>query len=214
MAGAAELSGYLTATTDYTWRGVTQSDSDAALQAGADLSFDSGLFIGIWGSTVDISNGPTRQRDRQVNYYIGYTTPVTPGWSLGGHVVAYFYPGAEGDIDYDYTEYSATASFEDRVWLEFSISDDLFDAGYKTKNYEVYFEQPIADSWALGGGLGYYDWSDVVGSGYGHWQLGLTRSAGHLDVDFRYHDTNRWVPIVSSPDRADARFVLSVRLSF
>ena len=114
-ATPAELSGYATATTDYVWRGVTQSDDDPALQLAADLSFAGGFYLGLWGSTVDISNGPTRQRDTQVNYYLGYALPSSQDWSIGGHVVAYTYPGADGSIDYDYVEFAITANYDDRI---------------------------------------------------------------------------------------------------
>ena len=209
-----ELSGYLAATTDYVWRGVTQSDDDAAVQLGLDLSFASGFYAGAWGATVDISNGPTRQRDTQVNYYVGYVTDIGERWSIGANAVAYSYPGTIGNIDYDYREFSLSANYDDRLWVEYSYSGDLYNSGESSKNYDIYFEQPLSAAWTIGGGLGYYDVAELSGSGYGNWQLGITRSVGRFDYDLRYHDTNRWVPIVSSEDRADARVAFTIRFSF
>jgi uncharacterized protein (TIGR02001 family) len=40
---AAEFSGYLTLTTDYVWRGVTQSNGDPAVQVGGEVAFRSGI---------------------------------------------------------------------------------------------------------------------------------------------------------------------------
>lgn len=54
---AADFGGYVTLTTDYVKRGVTQSDSNPALQLAAEVGFDNGLFLGVWSSTVDIDNG-------------------------------------------------------------------------------------------------------------------------------------------------------------
>ena len=213
-ASGHELAGYLTLTSDYVWRGVTQSDGNPAAQFGLDYNLDNGWYAGIWAATVDISNGPTRQRDAQVNYYAGYSRNLPGNWTLGGHVVAYTYPGADSDVDYDYNEYSLSASFQDQLWVEFSYSDDLYNTGESTRDLEIYFEQPIVGSWMLGGGAGYYDVADTFGSGYGYWQIGVTRTIGVLDVDLRFHDTNRWVPAVSSPDRADSRVALSIRWSF
>jgi len=53
MAGAASAQDFsfnVTATSDYVWRGVSQSDEDFAIQGGAD--FESGIFYaGAWAST-------------------------------------------------------------------------------------------------------------------------------------------------------------------
>jgi hypothetical protein len=54
----------------------------------------------------------------------------------------------------------------------------------------------------------------LAGNGYGYWQLGVTRSFGRIDLDLRYHDTSRAVPIVSSPERAKARMALSAKILF
>ena len=64
---AAEFAGYVAVMTDYVKRGVTQSEGDPALQLGGDVSFTKGFYLGAWASTIDISNGPTRQRDRQTD---------------------------------------------------------------------------------------------------------------------------------------------------
>jgi hypothetical protein len=66
----------------------------------------------------------------------------------------------------------------------------------------------------LGIGAGYYDTSELTGIGYGYWQAGVTRAFGIVAVDLRYHDTSRAVPIISTPDGADARLVLSVKIPF
>ena len=213
-AETADLSGYLAAATDYVWRGVTQSDSKPSAQLGLDINHDSGFYAGIWAATIDISNGPTRQRDTQVNYYVGYSGSISRDWNLGGYVVAYRYPGADSDVDYYYTEYTLTASYDDRIWFDLSVSNDLYGSGNKTRNLEIYFERVLAANWTLGGGAGYYDVSDLVNTGYGYWQLGISRPVGFLDLDLRYHDTNRSVPVVSSPERSDSRIVFSARWSF
>lgn len=213
-SGAAEVTGYLVATTDYVHRGVTQSDSHAAVQLGVDLSFDSGFYAGVWGSSVDIDNGPTRHRDTEISYFAGYGQGLSEKWMLGGHIVAYTYPGTEGDVDYDYVEYSLAVNYDDRFWVEYAYSPDLYDTGEHTHNLELYGEWPLPAGLVLGAGAGLYDVSRPSGDDYAYWQLGLTREFGRFSADLRYHDTNRYVPIVSTPDRAEQRIVLSLRLVF
>jgi len=210
----AEFTGYVAITSDYVKRGVTQSDGEPALQLGVDLAFTNGLFAGVWGSTMDVDSGPSRHRDAEVNYYVGYAYDLSEVWRFTGHVVAYRYPGQTGSVNYDYEEYSAGVSYDDRLWLEYSHSPDLYNTGLSTENVDLYGEWPANRIWAIGGGGGYYDTSKLTGNAYWYWHLGATGSFKYVDVDIRFHDTDRWVPVVSTPDRADARAVLTIRIPF
>jgi uncharacterized protein (TIGR02001 family) len=211
---AAEVTGYGVLTSDYVFRGVTYSDGHAAVQAGADVALESGLYLGVWGSSVDISGGPNRQRDLQVNYYLGYNHELRREWSVGANAVFYTFPGTEGDVDYDFVEYSVIANYDDRFWIEYAHSPDLFHSGRDTHTFELYAEWPLPADLMLGGGAGYYDVSELAGSGYTYWQLGVTRSFGRIDLDLRYHDTSRAVPIISSYERAKERVALSAKFFF
>ncbi len=211
---AAELSGYGVLTTDYVFRGVTYSDGHAAAQLGGDLSFDSGIYLGAWGSTVDIENAPDNQRDLELDFYLGYGYELTNDWSVDAKIVSYNFPGAEGRFDYDYIEYSVTANFRDRLWFEYSWSPDLFHSGYSARNVELYTEWQAWGELVVGAGAGLYDPSGLTGADYGYWQLGVTHPVGMIDLDLRYFDTSDWVPIISTPERAEARVVLSLRVAF
>jgi uncharacterized protein (TIGR02001 family) len=211
---AAEVTGYGVLTTDYVFRGVTYSDGHAAAQAGVDLALDSGLYLGVWVSSIDISGGPNHRRDLQVNYYVGYGHELPRDWSVGANAVLYTFPGTEGAVDYDFVEYSLVANYDDRFWIEYAHSPDLFHSGRDTHDFQLYAEQPLPAQLMLGGGAGYYDVSELTGSGYTYWQLGVTRTFGRIDVDLRYHDTSRAVPFVSSYERAKARVALSAKFFF
>ncbi len=213
-SSAADFSGYVTLATDYVKRGVTQSDSDPALQIGADFNFGDGFFLGVWGSTIDISNGPSVQRDIELNYYAGYAFDVSDSWQFSTGVVDYQFPGQTGNFDYDYREFSFGANFKDRIWLDLAYSPDLYNSGNSTMNFELYAEWPVSSIWAIGGGAGYYDTSNLTGGAYQYWQLGITGSFKWVDVDLRIHDTDKWVPIISTPDRAKSRLVLKIQIPF
>ena len=49
-------------TTDYIWRGMTQSDGPA-VQGGFDYEADSGFYAGFWGSNVNFNNGNGQELD-------------------------------------------------------------------------------------------------------------------------------------------------------
>lgn len=216
---AAEVSGYAVLTTDYVFRGVSQSDEHGAVQLGADIALESGWYLGVWASTVDIGGGTPRHRNIEANYYVGYAYNISRKWTVGANAVAYTYPGGRGTvdydyIDYDYVEFSLTANFDDRLWIEYGHSPDLYDSGETTQNISLYTEWPVGDGFTVGMGAGYYDVSNLVGEGYAYWQLGVTRPFRYATLDLRYHDSSRWLPIISSPARADSRLVLSARFQF
>lgn len=213
-ASGAEYSGYLTITSDYVYRGVSFSDGDVAAQLGGDVSFGRGFYAGLWASTVDISNGPNRQRDLEVNYYLGYGIELNRDWVVSASLVAYTYPGTEGDVDYSFEEVGLTLNFRDWLWMEYSWTPDLYHTDEAASNYSLLAEWPLPRQFSLSGGVGHYDVSSVTGRDYEYWQLGLTRPIGNIDLDLRYHGTSDWVPVLSSADRADDRLVLSFRLNF
>jgi uncharacterized protein (TIGR02001 family) len=211
---SADLSGYLVLTTDYVWRGVTQSDGDPAAQLGGDIAFNSGIYAGLWASTIDIHNGGDRQRDAELTYYIGYSHDVGSRWALSVSAILYTYPGQTGVVDYDYEEVMFTTNYDDKLWLEYAYSPDLYNTGKDSHNIGVFTEWPAGKHLVIGAGAGYYDVSNFVGDAYLYWELGVTRPIGRLDIDLRYHDTDDWVPIVSSPGRAGSRVALSFRIAF
>jgi len=214
FSAAAEFAGYIALTTDYVKRGVSQSDSDPALQLGGDVSFVNGLYFGAWASTTDIDNGPDRHRDREINYYVGYVLDIGKSWQISANAVAYEYPGQTGNVDYNYQEYSIGGSYDDRLWLEFAYSPDLYNTGLSSTNIDLYAEWPLKGAFTIGGGAGYYDTSNLTGSAYKYWQLGITKSFKWADVDLRFYDTDEWVPIISTPDRAKSRVVLKIQIPF
>ena len=93
------FSGSAAVTTDYRFRGVTQTSSDPAVQAGFTLGHTSGLYFGLWGSNVDFGEGsPSLELDPS----IGYATTLDnfaskPVLDVG--VVYYNYP-SESDLNW------------------------------------------------------------------------------------------------------------------
>lgn len=213
-SAALELSVYGALTTDYVWRGVTQSDGDPAAQLGLDLHRDGGLYGGVWASTIDIAPLPGHARDLEVQYYLGYLHELGPDLSVGAAVIAYTYPGMEGGFDYDYSEYTLSLNVGDRYWVEYAFSADLFGSGAETHNVELIGEWPLTATWDLSAGAGYYEVSKLSGDDYLYWDAGVTGAFDPFSLDLRYHDADDWVPFVSAADRSGSRLVLSLQFAF
>ena len=97
-------------TTDYVFRGISQSSNNAAVSAGLDISY--GIFYaGFWGSNVDFDGLPPSSVEMDI--YAGIK-PVVGPVTFDFAVLGYLYPGAdEGSVGYgeaDYLELKAGAS--------------------------------------------------------------------------------------------------------
>jgi len=76
-AANAALEANIGATSNYLWRGVTQSSDDGAISGGLDYSHDSGLYAGTWVSSL----GGTGS---EVDYYAGFSGETESlGYDLG-----------------------------------------------------------------------------------------------------------------------------------
>ena len=51
-ASAVEISGNVGLSSDYIWRGMTQTSGDIAVSGGFDLSTDMGFYLGTWASNA------------------------------------------------------------------------------------------------------------------------------------------------------------------
>lgn len=213
-AYAAEFNGYLALTTDYVQRGVSRSDTDPAIQLGGDVSFESGLVLGAWGSSVDNPSQPGQQHDVELNAYAGYGRDIGDRWRLSAFAVAYRFPGMDTPFDYDYLEYLVSANYDDRFWIEYTVATDYYGTGDRAWNIEALGEWPLHQSWNVSAGVGRLDLGRVVGSGYTYWQVGVNRGIGIAIFDLRFHDTDGVVPFFSRPETAKARVVLTLTIPF
>src|SRR5262245_21915592 len=75
-------------TTDYVFRGISQSNEDAAVQGGVDLTCGR-FYIGTWASSINLSGGSATE----IDVYGGVRMKTGPvNWDLG--FIYYAYPGA------------------------------------------------------------------------------------------------------------------------
>lgn len=184
----SNLTWNLALTSDYVFRGITQTDFQPALQGGLDYSFNSGWYVGFWGSNVDFadSDGP----DFELDTYIGYSHDLNDQWNVDVSLVHYAYFGernAYGSIDY-------AEFFAKLTWNEMLTFTAAFAPNYSNADYtSVYLN--LAGSWELGNeislnaSIGHSDFSDGNGS-YTDWNLGLSRQFGPVNAAINYYDTD------------------------
>jgi len=95
---AADLSANISANNNYIWRGLTQSQNEAAFQGGIDYAHESGFYLGTWASNVNY--GPLDVFSYEHDLYAGWAGSVNGiSWDVG-----YLYYNYDGAADFDFGE--------------------------------------------------------------------------------------------------------------
>ena len=89
----AEVTGNLGLTSDYRFRGISQSQNAPAVQGGVDYAHSSGFYIGNWNSSVS-SQVYTNGSGVESDVYAGWKKDIYKGLTLDVGSYNYFYPRA------------------------------------------------------------------------------------------------------------------------
>jgi uncharacterized protein (TIGR02001 family) len=211
-AAASEWSGIGTLTSEYIYRGQSVSDGDPAVQFGIDFEHDSGVFAGLWASTIDLQNN-FGERDTELDFYIGYRYALQAPVILTATLIRYTYPGQKSVFNYDYNEALVTATLHDRHSVEFGYTSDLYGLGRIGRHWEIRSEWPNASAWVITAGLGRNDLTGFGGSRYLYWDLGASVRFSRLTADFRWYDNEQPDSSIGGVS-ADSQFVISLSAAF
>lgn len=213
--------GSVTAVSDYVWRGVSQSNEDAAVQLDLYFEHAGGFYAGLWSSSVDFTGADEEDDgiDIEVNPYIGYTAALTDSIELDvifNHVA---YPGYREGYDYRYNELEATLNFANGLHTTVAYSNDIFNLGGKGLYYQLGGAWDLGDSgFGVKAHVGHYDLESAAGDSYQDFQVGVTRAFGPVNAELAYSDTSSYGDELSEAlddaALADGRVVLSLAIEF
>lgn len=190
----AALDGNIGVSSNYLWRGISQTGDAVALDGGIDYGHDSGFYAGFWASNVDFGDDTTFELD----LYGGYSGQITESISFDVGYLYYGYPDADADIDFG--ELSASLSWE---WLTLGYArvihggNDLAPDGLSDDDMDYLSAEvsiPLSDSLSLDFHYGYSS-GDVVSSwydesSYSDYSAAMTKSTDLGDVSFIVSDTD------------------------
>lgn len=203
-AAYAEVSANIGVTSNYLWRGVSQTQDDVAVSGGVDYSHESGFYVGAWASnvnfgtteTVDVVDGggsvigtaTVNKDDHQyeLDVYAGFAGEAGGfGYDIG--VVHYAYPEADGDADF--TELAVSGSFSVvTIGANYTFHSEV-DDGLFTEGDIYYFASAgleLPQDFGLSFTVGHYAFDvdgdvidgDKLDVDYTHYQADLSKSAG------------------------------------
>ena len=192
-------------TTDYVFRGVSQTLEDPVVSGGVDLTSGS-FYAGAWASSVDFGD----DTDLEVDLYGGFRTEAG-GYALDFGIVGYLYGNAPGGVDYDYVEFKAAASRAIgpvTAGVALYVSPDFFGADDEATYLELNGSFSPVGGWTVSGAVG-QQWLDVSDD-YTTWNLGVGYAlTENLALDVRYHDTD-----IDGLAIAEDRIVATIKAAF
>jgi uncharacterized protein (TIGR02001 family) len=104
-APAIKVTGTAALLTEYSLRGISQTDLDPAVQAGVTVTTAPGFYVGAWGSNL-AGNGSWGGSNMELDLIGGYSKAIGAA-TLDGGVVYYVYPGTSG---HDFVELYGSVS--------------------------------------------------------------------------------------------------------
>ena len=214
----AEFSADLAATTDYVWRGVSQTLGNPAVQGGISFSHASGVYAGIWSSNVNFFDPDTPGADPadddkanvELDYNLGLSgaTAQELNWDVG--VYHYTYPGAVKALLDSSEEYYAGATYR---WANLKLYRDFVSrANYLWAGATATLPHALS----LAVGMGRYQVSDSPD--YSDYRLALSGTTHGLGVELSYSDTTmgngRCLDFSGATNLCDGRLVLTLSKHF
>jgi uncharacterized protein (TIGR02001 family) len=213
VAGAAQaqFSSTVTGTSDYDFRGYSQTAKDPAIQGSLDYAFPQGFAVGAWASNVDFDD----DADIEVDLYGSYTGKVneSTSWEVGFNY--YAYPGSD-DVG-DYPEYYVglgAGLFSFKQWYSNNFYDLDTSAWYTEGNADI----PLPGNFSLQLHAG-YSWGDYwkdVGDEVFDYAVGLSYPVQNftLSVKLTGTDASGAMKVRSDVGNNESRVILSVATTF
>jgi uncharacterized protein (TIGR02001 family) len=211
-APASPLSFNVGVTTNYLFRGVSQTHGQPALSAGIDYAHDSGFYVGAWGSSISWVKDWLGKGSTEVDLYAGYKNTFAGGdWNYDLGVITYNYPGkgnasptnlanpntteVYGAIGYKWVtlKYSHATSSHFIGWY----GGPALNQNTKGSNYlELNAAYDLGEGWGLTGHVGSQKVKNSVttaaayNANYADWKVGVTKDAGFGVFSLEYSNTN------------------------
>lgn len=191
------LGGSLALTSNYIYRGVSESHGHAAVQADLHAEGGGGTFAGAWGSSRDHTLDP--YADYDVEIYLGHRFSLGSAWSAALSARSHYFAGGAPEGSTDYQELSGTLAYLDRwtlslgaipnavhYWRDLRLGRSRAWLAETTAQWLVH-----AAGLFVTGGAGYYYAGRTgpgiaAGGGYAYGNAGLAFERGRLRLDVGY----------------------------
>jgi uncharacterized protein (TIGR02001 family) len=206
-------------TTDYRYRGLSQSRLRPALQGGADYTHNpTGLYAGVWASTIKWTDELGADGDIEVDLYGGKRGELSPGLSYDVGGLYYAYPSYDLEPDANTFELYGQLAYGP-AYIKYSHSTtnlfgtaDSKGSGYVDLGLNLELEKGLVFNLHAGRQIiKHYD--DLT---YNDYKVGLTKDLGFASLAFAIVGTSRdiFVSPVSGKNLGRTGAVLTLSKTF
>ena len=191
-ASTVEISGNVALSSDYIWRGITQTNGEAAISGGFDLAADNGFYLGTWAS-----NASAGTASMELDIYLGFSGEMAENMTYDIGYISVNYPGNDG------------ADFEEAyIAFNFYGLNLLYSDGQN--NGPSYSE--IAYSVEAGPGAVTVSYGEYENTG-DNFLVGYDWNVGEFTLGFYYFDYEDDASVAGGPASDDGAYI-SIGRSF
>jgi uncharacterized protein (TIGR02001 family) len=219
--------------TDYRFRGISQTDKNAAVQGSITVSHDSGFYASVWGSSISSYVTATGNSTQEIDLILGWKKTFG-GTTVDAGLLYYFYPKT-GPGNTNFAEpYLAISHTFGPVTAKGTVAYAPKQAALALDQRSTTIRSPRRDNvylaldlsagipdtgFAVAGRIGHSigpSWLSTTGRGnnYIDWNVGVTYTWKALTLGVQYVDTNTTFITPSGKDAAKGGIVGSVTASF
>jgi uncharacterized protein (TIGR02001 family) len=192
------LSGNVSLTSNYVFRGISQTGGDPAIQGGLDLAHSSGFYVGTWGSNVGwIQNYQGYgSGNMEIDLYGGYSNSIGD-FTYDVGAIEYYYPGDRlnviptyfGEPAFKAATANTTELYASLGWKWFTVkyshyvSDGTFGFSDAKNSYYVDLSgsYPVGDTGlTLGAHWGTFKFKNNSDANYDDWKVSADYDLGKL----------------------------------
>jgi len=217
VQGAPEISANVALTSDYRFRGISQSDESPAIQGGFDIAWDTGIYLGTWASSVDFDSNDGYDGSLELDYYAGWAGDLTDSVGVDVGFMVYTYPGDNG-ADGDYNElYLKLDIFGGSLGAVYS--DDYYAQTGKFYYLSGDYSFPLGETFSVDLHAGYGDIEKNGGflssdtDSYLDYSVGISASWLAVDLSVAYIGTNLDKDDVFGTDWAEDSVIFTISKS-
>lgn len=193
--GFGTVSANMALTTDYKFRGLSQTDNNGAIQGGIDWAHDSGVYAGIWGSNVDFdgttNSGNVWSENLEIDTYIGFANDIgDTGFAYDIGYLRYNY-NDDKKSDYGTNEWYVSGSYS-FFTLGYKYADDWYgsdeESNYVHMGFDFDLPYDVALSATVGKSFGDAYKKKTLGKNaeYVDYKIGVSKDYFGLSWDLSY----------------------------
>lgn len=209
VASATDMTGNATLSSDYVWRGSSQTMEKPAVQAGMKLAGKRGFYASAWGSNVKFASAPDAASEFDLS--VGWGRKLGDDWSIDINALRYVYPGT---THLDWNEVNASTTWRDRAWVGVGHSTHAMATGSAGTYVSAGARFPVQAQMRLELGAAHYAMRDALGD-YSHgWASAVWAFKAPFEARLTVHGTDGAAKTRFGASNAGSRVEAALQASF